>query len=345
MSDLVARLAERIPEITELAVQAVLRELPYYHQLPPAAIEVDVREIARFNLELFVRGIEQSRPPTEQEIARISHSASRRAQEGIPLGHVLAANYIGTRACWEAVAAMAGPSEAADVSRLGSYVIDYLLLLSQAVTDGYIETTMAVAGHDQQARAELIEAVAADREAPELWEKAGLQPWRDRTVVALRLAPPAVGSDITIAVDGRRRNREIREALSVAGPILDSLSATGGIVLLSGRFSYERLTALIQPLMTANWAGGWSCTDVPADTGAAIQAATEIAEVAQRLKFPPAVYPLTQVLFQVQVTRPGPARTALLESLAVVEKKTPTFGRLYRRIWTAAGIAGNVRGC
>ena len=311
------RAAEHVPSLVRAVVGRVLRDVPHYRQLPADEIDVEVNEIVRFNLALFVRMLHEGRLPSIEDLAVLRQAASRRAEEGIPLSVVLAANYAGARACWEKVADLAGPDEAADVVEIGCRVLDYLLLLTTAVAEAHVDTTTLIV-EGREARERLLDEVSANRETPRLWEQAGLSPWEERTVLALRLTPPSHDSEPTNAVECRRRNRVVRECLSrlVDEPVIDSLRATGGVVLMPGLVAPTALTRALQPSLCRGWAAGTAQAKAPEGTPDAVQAATDAAEVADRLGLEPVVYDLDSVRFEVQVTRPGPARDALVDILA-----------------------------
>ncbi|MFD9892437.1 PucR family transcriptional regulator [Amycolatopsis sp. NPDC059027] len=313
-ASLAVRLADRMPCLLDAMVRRILTEVPYYRQLPEAEIEVDVRGIAEFHLGLVTRMLREDRMPTGAELAVVTRSAARRAEEGIPLRLVLAANYAGAGAAWEVVSEYARGDEVAAVVAIGSRMLRYLLTLSTAVTEGFMETTLAVTGRDREIRGQLFDAVLTGRETPELWENAGLAPWRERTVLALRFTEPVPGNEVTAAVEVRRRNRAIRQVLTdLSGtPVLDGLTATGGTIMLKGQARADGLTTALAPVVGDRWAAG-TANAVANTMPEAVCAAVDTAEVADRLALEPRVYDLTALRFEVQVTRPGPARAALAD--------------------------------
>lgn len=312
-----ARLVELMPTFAPRIVERVLHEVPYYRQLPPDEIDVDIHEIARYNLELFSRVLRDGTWPSVEEVQLIAHSAIRRAEEGLPMRDVLAANGAGLRACWDAIRDVAESHEMAEVVALGSSVLDYMLLLSTAVTEGYVETVAAGCGRDQEKREVLLESIGVGEESSGAWERAGLVQWQERTVVALRVPPPDHANDVTNAVDCRRRIRAIREALAELSdaPVLDTLSATGGTVLMSGQHTPAMVTTKLQRVLADTWSAGCARVDNPEATSEAMQAAADTAEVAERLELVGEAQDIESLRFEVQVTRPGPARTALMTVL------------------------------
>jgi len=248
------RFARTLPGLLEHTVAHVAREVPYYGRLSPQQLRTEISHTTLRNLQLFSRLLEEGRSPRPEEVADLLRSVARRAEERIPLPDVLAAYYAGFRSGWQSMAEVARPADLEEVIEVGIQVLRYLEFITARVTETYVETTTALSSKESAARSELLHAVLAGRDRPLHWERAGLVPWTELTVITLLHGPPRGSGDLDAAVVSRRRARGLRDALAdlTDAVVLDSFGPTG-------------------------------------------------------------VYRLSELLFQVQVTRPGPARAGLLE--------------------------------
>lgn len=316
------RLARQLPGLVDVAVDKVTNEVPYYRHLPRDQLARDIPEVTRQNLELFVRLLREERLPEPGEIEFMMRSAAARAEERIPLPDVLAAYYAGFRACWEQIGEVADGGDLAGVVEVGSLVLAYLQTVTTAVTDAYVETTTALTGRDREARATLLGRVLEATDEPDDWQAAGLSHWPVRSVVAFRHPPPRHADQVTVAVEARRRTRAVREALVAltGAETLDDLTSTGGIAVLRGRVDAGDLRTALGRVLHRRWHAGLAVAAEPERTPEAASAARDCAEVADRLGYPSGVHQLGDLLLEVQVTRPGPARTALRDLLAPLDE-------------------------
>jgi hypothetical protein len=367
------RVAEVLPGELDQAVKLVTTQVPFFGILQSDEFDQEVAAVAQQNLDLFLRLLQEGRLPAQTEIEFMMRSAARRADEHINLPELLASYYTGFRFCWETMGSVADAGDIEEIVELGSLVLSYLQTVTTAVTEAYVEATTALSGSVRDSRVALLAAVLEARDAEADWRAAGLTPWEGRTVLALRHPPPRHHTDaISTAVSARRRTRDIREALvRLSGAdVLDDLTSTGGVVALSGRVDPGGVRTALARVLRSRWHAGIAFAATPGGTPDAASAARDCAEVADRLGYPSGVHQLGELLLEVQVTRPGPARTALRDLLEPLEgspelletlsahvaergRRTPTARRLHvhpntldyrlRRIRELIGVDPNDR--
>ncbi|MDP3893855.1 CdaR family transcriptional regulator [Nocardioides sp.] len=315
------RLAAHLPGLLGLTVQQVTSRVEYYSHLCDDIIQGEVSEVARLNLSMFGRLLRGDRDPDGEEMVQILRSVAHRAEEQIPLPEVLAAYHAGFQGCWEHLGELAEPDEAAEVAEIGQLVLACLQSITTAVTETYVETVTALHGREQEARDSLLTSVLAAGDHDQDWHELGLSPWRERTVLVLRHPAPPYEKGAAEAVESRRRGRLVRTALTelTGTTVLDDLGPTGGVVLMRGHVDKAELAARLGTVLRGRWYAGLASADTATDTPVCLEAAKDAALVAQRLRYPRGVYLVPDLVLEIQVTRPGPARAALLATLAPLE--------------------------
>lgn len=311
------RFATTLPGLVDETVAEVAAHVPYYGRVPVADARSEVAATTLRNLQLFARLLGEGLMPRTDDVATLLGAVSRRAEEQIPLPEVLAAYFAGFRSGWRRLGEVARPSDLDEVVESGLQMLHYLEFVTTRVTETYVETTTALHGTEGAARADLLSAVLAEREADDDWERAGLVPWRERTLLSLVLPTPRGSGEVGVAVASRRRSRALREALGeVSGAtVLEDLGTQGGSVLLEGHLERRVLRRALGGVLRGHWHSGIARLRGPSGTAAAAGETDAVARVAHHLGRPSGVYELGGLVFEVQVTRPGPAREHLLASL------------------------------
>lgn len=324
------RLADHLPGMVEPAMEQLRAEVPFYQQLSRDQLDNDIAEVTRLNLGLFVRLLREGRAPERAELEAMLHSARMRAEEQIPLPAVLSAYYNGFRTCWEETAALARADDLEELVDVGSVVLRYLEIVTTAVTEAYVETVTALTGRDRAARDQLLARLVVGEETPAMWSQAGLEPWGERTLVELRMRAPRHQHEVTVTVEARRRARALREALAALSghEILDSLTPTGGLVVMRGTATAEEVRRALGRVLRGRWHAGLAHAAGEAATAPAAVAARDCAEVADRLGLGTGVHQLAELALEVQATRPGPARDALADLLRPLDDQPDLVGTL-----------------
>jgi len=312
-----ARFAAHLPELVDLTVENLKREVSFYGQLSAEVIDHEVVDVIQRNFQIFARLLQEDRTPSLEEVAPLLNTVARRTEDRMPLPDMLAAYHVGFRTGWDALRDLAEPGDVEELLAIGRTTLKYVEFITIAVTDTYVETATALISRVRDARTQLLSALLEGKATAELWVESGLTPWGERTVVVLRHRLRRQPDPTSVAVAARRRARELRQVgESLAGPeLLFSFSTTGGVMVLTGTVEAAALAQALGTVGRGRWYVGLAHAADNATTPAAHEAANACAEVADRLDYPPGVYELSQLLVEVQVTRPGVARDALLAVL------------------------------
>lgn len=301
--------------MVDTTMERLTADVPFYQQLSRDQLENDIAEVTRLNLELFMRLLREGRAPEREDLGAMLRSARVRAEEQIPLPAVLTAYYNGFRTCWEEASGRVNVDDVEELIDIGSLVLRYLELVTTAVTEAYVETATAMTGRDRAAKDQLLARLVVGEDSPALWQGAALAPWTHRTLVHLRVRAPRHPHPVTVTVEARRRARAVREALAeLSGhEVLDSLTPTGGLIVLRGTIAAPDVRRALGRVLHGRWHAGLAHAEGAATTAGAVAAAHDCAEVAQRLGLPTGVHQMADLALEVQVTRPGPARDVLAD--------------------------------
>lgn len=314
--------ASRLRTAADLAGQMVARfvaEIPTYRALPEEQLAGDVTQLASENLRLFAKVLAERRAPEPEETREIARSAAQRAEEGVPLQAVLAAYHLGIRTGWDYVTEEAGPEDVADLREATSLVFLAVQVVTGTVASAYAEEQRLLADQQNANRHTLLAALLGGREVDAAARQSGIRLAEMYTVLAVTVAPHPDESapGVDVGVVARRKVRRVHSALAGVPDALTNIAADGGPILIPGERDRASLAGLVRRL------GGAAGTDVtaavtraaPPQVGVASARAREILAVARATGRGPGVYELSDVLLDYQLTRSGPARTALAELL------------------------------
>jgi sugar diacid utilization regulator len=315
------RVRRRVPVLARRMVEAFLVEVPFYGRLPREQLDGEILAICADNLRVFFATLAEDRPPTPEELAEPRSSAARRAQERVPLDAVLTAYHVGGRIGWAELVAQARPDETAELVAAADGVQRYLQVVTGVVATAYLEEQQAISGEERDARRALVTALLSGENADPLAARLGVSLAASWTVLALALAehPDERAADVTGAVAGRRKVRRVQTRLDAVagGPVLGSLDATGGVVLLPSAVDAALVRALTEAAGAPVRAGAATAATRDGLAAAGAQA-REVLRLAERLGRPPGLYVLADVLLEYQLTRPSealPLLATLLEPL------------------------------
>ncbi|WP_157017880.1 helix-turn-helix domain-containing protein [Cryptosporangium arvum] len=323
-------LARSVPALVPGVVAALVDHLPVYASLPPEELRRDITGVVRQSLRGFARYLREGVLPEGDDLLALRESATRRAEEGLPLGTVVDAYFFGAQHVLDEVARRAGPHEAAGLPGLCGAAFAYLRPVVGAVLTGYLHHANASGNTDRDARQALLAALldgrppadhtAISRPAGYLVLSIGIAPHPDETV-----------SGVDPAVAASRKLRRLRTELHhlTRGRALTRLSSTGGLVLVPiatapGGLTdddWQHLRSDVDRLRrhcAAELTVGAVAADPPG-VAAAARLAAEVREVATAAGRGPGVHRLPDVLLEYQLSRPGPARdqlASLLDPLA-----------------------------
>ncbi|NGN68290.1 PucR family transcriptional regulator [Streptomyces sp. A7024] len=364
------RLLGRLPQLSKAVIEGILRQVPYYRQLPPEEVDGDIRQVVRESLRTIAAALREQRLPEPPELAWFAESAVRRAEEGIPLDMVLDAYHVGLHEGWRLITADAAPEDAAGLRRTTDLALGCLRALTSAVTSAYNEQLRAMYSQDQGNRHLLLSALLSGDGAEAAAERAGVRLPAGFLVLALRIGEhedergdegggergdAQAGEHAADIRSGIAARRKLRRLQAEAGrftdaPVLSRLDAGEGVVLLpEGRDEaawWPEVRALVRRMGEAAGAAltAGVCHAAPREVPRAAERAKEITEVVRVTDRPPGPYRLTDVLLDYQLSRTtdaSPELAALLRPLAdrpelLATLHTHMTGGLNRRATAAA---------
>jgi len=333
------------------AVMARLVEgLPAYGALPSEQLRGEVtREVDR-GIRAFTEVLRTGELPGETELARISESSARRADEGVPLEAVVGAYHFGAQECAARVLASAEPGDLPDLLLVQHRLLGYLRLVSCAVAAGYVQERQAALSDEQVARQSLLSRLLEGGDPQTEADRAGLPLPPCYLVLGITMGPhpDELLPGVNHAVAARRKLRRLRNELQrqTAGDPLSALSGNGGLVLIPsdrppadfGSTDRDRLSRLVEHLGRMCGAELLVAAAVAAPGGVADAARLvgEVREVAQASGRGPGLYLLDDVLLEYQLSRPSPARDRLAALLDPLTRRPELLDTL--RTFLACGL-------
>lgn len=317
------QITARVPRLVSHILSRLLAEVPFYARLPAEELHGEVAAIITRNVRVFADLLRDRRPAQPSELDRQRQSARRRAEEGVPLDAVLEAYHLGTMVLWQDLTAGATPEDLPDLLAGQNLLLGYLRQLTTAVSAEYMEARQSFLHAEHDTRRSLITALLAGGALDNPAQHAGFALPEQYAVLVLSVAPhpDEIDEAVSRPVAGRRKVRRLQEVFEqfTQEPVLSVLDANGGVVLVptTAEAEWDKLRSLVRTageaagaLVTA--AGGFA---PPGDVAAQVAQAGEILGLVQRLGYPPALYRLTDVLLEYQLSRPGPARQELARLL------------------------------
>ncbi|MCD0449163.1 helix-turn-helix domain-containing protein [Actinocorallia sp. API 0066] len=302
-------LAEQAPELVALVVDELARRVPFYALQPREVLDGPVRMAVEANLRIVLETLGQGREPNVEERAEVITWSARRAEQGVPLEAVLTAYHLAVEVWWRAAAEQAPPEEAAAVHDLGLHLLAHLRSVVPAVTLAHVQEQQQLYGERREARRALLSALLSGEPARPLAARAGTALAPSYTVVALHLGGPSSRHRLGGILGARRvsRNLEATLAAHAGGHVLASFDGSGGTVLLPGTAVPDlpelagRLGDAVEREARAAVTTASGHAEIP---GAAAEA-REVLGLVVRLKRPPGLYRLEDVLLEYQLARPG----------------------------------------
>jgi hypothetical protein len=330
-------LADQVPRLALRIVDEFRRQVPFYALQPPEVLDGPVRLAVEANLRMVVRTLRQCRAPSVEEQAEIISWSARRAEEGVPLEAALAAYHLAIEVCWRAAAEEAGPADAGDLQDFGLHLLGYLRSVVPAVTLAHVQEQQQLYGERREARQALVTALLNGDRARGLAVRAGVALATEYTVVVLRLggAAPEPG-------DVRPLLRALETTLNAhaRSHVLASFDENGGTILLpgSGDHRLEDLVALLGGAAGRPATAAHATAAAPEEIPAAADEAREVAALVVRLRRPPGLYRIEDVLLEYQLSRPGHGLAKLAAQLDAIRDRPDLMETL-----RAVAVHGNNR--
>ncbi|MFH5229324.1 PucR family transcriptional regulator [Antrihabitans spumae] len=334
---IVQRLLPRLTEIAEIAMADTVAAVPAYAHIPPEILAEEILPAVVQVCAGFVKSFIAEGSLDPAEVEAIVEYATRRAEEMIPFETLASALFSGTRRIWRIVAASARPEDTADLAAFGDQLIEYIELLSTAMTQTYVDVQETIFGPANEARRRLAAALLCGDDVGDLPSNAGIILHERYRVLALSTtARPSTTADAVETVLTRRR---VRDAQRIAEnyarvPVLTTFDGHSGVLLLPIEPDDETdlLVDGIAKLLNDNLFAGESEPAVIAALPKAAVEAAEVAALARQLGRPPGLYRIDDMLLEYQVTRPGTARDRISRKLDPVREQPHLLEALHSHI-------------
>jgi hypothetical protein len=206
LADIVRRLD--VNEVVARMIERFRSEISGYQRLPEPVLQGEIFEIARRNVELFLRSVTAGHVPTADEMQPFRDSARRRATEGMPLEDLLHAYRLGARLAWIAIEDATRPEERTALLLGVELVMQYVDQVTAAVAQTYLdERQHLVSETERQLRVlfeTLVDNAVVDPDLRELAERHGFPITRTYRPFAYMVldAPAHEHSEIAAAMRG-----------------------------------------------------------------------------------------------------------------------------------------------
>lgn len=314
--------------LVERILLTLVAEIPTYARLPRELLDGDVRRVVTRALRMYVGALGRYGVPREADLAELTTSAERRAEEGVPMSMVVAAYFRGASVASQWAMDQAAPADLDAVRRTTAVLITYLEHVSAAVATGYSSHAENVLAEQANARQELAHTLlegdtAASTNAA---TRAGIRlpPAYLAVAIGAGTHPDEADERLERGVATRRKLRRIRDELlrTFGEAVLWLPSDDGGLALLpvDDPSDAHRLRAARPALERAAGAPvhlALAGAPVAGIRRAAAQA-RDVLEVVRSCGFPPGVWELGDVAVEYQLTRPSPALEVLRTRLAAL---------------------------
>ncbi|WP_345668049.1 PucR family transcriptional regulator [Streptomyces similanensis] len=338
------------PDLVPRVVARLAALLPVYTTLPREALDGDITRVVERGIRDFGEVLSTGRLPGPEQLDAVRESAARRAEEGLPLEAVVSAYFMGAQECTAAVSSAAEPADLPAVVAVNQLLLEYLRLVTQAVSAGFFHEHRAAFGEEHSARQALLAALLDGGPVRQAAERAGLAVPDCYLVLSVAIGrhPDENAPGVDPVVAARRKLRRLRREFDrqAREPVLTDLTADGGLVLVPSQVAatkwraehWERLSAGIVQLgrmCGADLTVG--AEPAPAEgVPQAARLAAEVRTVAAVFSRGPGLYRLSDVLVEYQLTRPTPARDRLAVLLCPLAERPEMLQTL--RVFLANGL-------
>lgn len=321
---------DRIDEIAATLLHEAVQSIEWPTAIP---IEHFDDEVIPYIVGGFLYGfalITEGRRVTAAEAATfVLPVAERHAEDGIPLPFLFTALHAGIRKLWEIVLEEAADGDAETIAALGMYLADLTGTISVLMTEVYQDSDFALRANTRhQLSALCTTLIAGEPDRDTVAKQIGIKLCERYDVLAFRVDAdePRTTHEILAA---RRRLRLANQVFYGRGAseILNTFDGHTGVILLPTQTVEQNadpripihlrtlVDALTERLGVAFYAAYHAGAELDA-IRTAVTEADEITSLARKLGREPGVYQLTDILFEYQSTRPGPARDLLARHIA-----------------------------
>jgi PucR C-terminal helix-turn-helix domain len=317
------RLARHKSVLARRIVERIVEGISQYEELPDEELAGDITGVVEENLRLFRRVLRERQVPQAADlVGPLTVSAARRAEEGMPLGAVLAAYYLGIVEIWRFLTENARPEDVADLVTCTELALGTISRLASVVSTAYLEERRRMSGQERDARQRLMSALLNGE--PPAAAAVGAAVRLPAAYLVMNLSfgahpdesDPAVSTAIATSRKIGRILRRLDEFTDET--VLTRFDGAGGIALIPA--APDRDWCRIRGLVEAMSASAGVPITAAADTGdtagvaAIAQRNKEIMEIVRSFGYGPGLYRLGDVLLEYQLSR----QTAATEGLAAL---------------------------
>jgi sugar diacid utilization regulator len=222
-AEVVQRLGEELDDLAVAMTDAVIAEIPTYHNMVSPEQWATIHEHSVEHARAVIDCIRTWNLPPLEALGFVKARAAMRATQQLPLSALLHAYRVGHRTVWERLvrilAEFDNPLEAS--LALTTMTLAYTDLISSALAEGYIESQRGALLHAARARRDLLETLltgTADTRADtlEVASSFALVPGADFLVIVMTCPEVNQAESETRAAETLRRHL----ALGVAQPFV-----------------------------------------------------------------------------------------------------------------------------
>jgi hypothetical protein len=162
--ELLADIVRRVDtvDIARRMVRIFRAEMAAYRRLPDGALNGQILEMSRRNVDLFFSSVLEDRELDDRELEPFRSSARNRAAEGLPLADLLHAYRIGGRMGWQALVDAATPEEQTALLPSVDRLMEHVDRVSDAVTETYDDWAERLASEDERRVRSLLDALTGE---------------------------------------------------------------------------------------------------------------------------------------------------------------------------------------
>ncbi|MFJ6352835.1 PucR family transcriptional regulator [Streptomyces sp. NPDC092046] len=307
MSELHARMAARVGDLTAVVIARCAAEAPFYAALPRATLQGEVARSVEAVHALLLRALRDGgvgSPMGPSDLTRLIEWSARRAEERVPLEAAITAYLIGAEVWWQTLTEVAEPGELAGA---GGTLLACLHAALPAVVLAHQNAQEDLHSEDRRVRRALLDALLAGR------------PYEELAGVA-RVAVAGAYEVVAFRFESDPPSRLVQSSLDAFTGIPVLMDHVARIAVLPGRPDVPGLVARLakdvgQPVRAA--AGHASA---PGAIVSAAQEAGRVLDLVLRLRRPPGCYRLDDVLLEHQLARPGVGLVRLAAKLDPLEE-------------------------
>ncbi|SFV23145.1 PucR family transcriptional regulator [Micrococcus terreus] len=196
---ILSRFDARAEQVGHRLAEVYQGEVLEYRSLAEAAVDQDVAPLMVHKVRQMLESLARGVPPTEEDLQLNADAAARRFHQGVPLPAVLRAYRLRGRTVWSELQDCADREDPAHLSallQLAGALMEYMDLMSSAVTQAYLEEQSGLRRSRSVLPREVLESLLSGRMSRQA---------KDRVLDALEYQDLDVGGSAQHAVVTFRR--------------------------------------------------------------------------------------------------------------------------------------------